>query len=206
MATSSTSSRRAVKAKPEPADRNPPAAAKPATRSAKSAAKPATKPAIKSATSSATKSATSSATRTAKPAAKTTARSSSRAHAGTQPSGWSARELAAVRKDLQAHRDQLRTEYDAAMIALDNLQRSGSDTAGDDQADAGSKTFDREQEMSIANNRRDLLTQMDHALVRIDEGTYGRCEECGKPIAKPRLQAFPSATLCVTCKQREERR
>lgn len=201
MATSSTSSRRAVK-KPEPADRGQPAAAraaKPATRAAKPAAR-ATKPAAKPAARTAA-----AASKTAKPAAKTAARSS-RSHAGTQSSGWSARELAAVRKDLQAHRDQLRTEYDAAMVALDTLQRSGSDTAGDDQADAGSKTFDREQEMSIANNRRDLLSQMDRALARVDEGTYGRCEECGKPIAKPRLQAFPSATLCVTCKQREERR
>ena len=48
--------------------------------------------------------------------------------------------------------------------------------------------------------------QMERAIERVDADTYGRCESCGNPIPKARLQAFPSATLCVTCKQREERR
>ncbi|TAL16310.1 MAG: DNA-binding protein, partial [Frankiales bacterium] len=51
-----------------------------------------------------------------------------------------------------------------------------------------------------------LLLQVERALARLDEGTYGRCENCGNPIPKARLQAFPRATLCVACKQREERR
>ena len=73
-------------------------------------------------------------------------------------------------------------------------------------ADLGAKTFEREHEMSLANNARDLLVQTEHALARIDAGTYGRCENCGNPIGKLRLQANPRATLCVSCKQREERR
>jgi RNA polymerase-binding transcription factor DksA len=92
------------------------------------------------------------------------------------------------------------------MRDLDDLQRSSTDGAGDDQADAGSKTFEREQEQSIAANRLDLLTQFEHAVERIDAGTYGFCESCGNPIPKARLMAFPAATLDVTCKQREERR
>ncbi len=60
--------------------------------------------------------------------------------------------------------------------------------------------------MSLANNSRDLLVQVERALGRLDAATYGRCENCGNPIPKARLQAFPRATLCVTCKQREERR
>jgi RNA polymerase-binding transcription factor DksA len=60
--------------------------------------------------------------------------------------------------------------------------------------------------MSLANNARDMLAQAEHALVRLDDGSYGICESCGNPIGKLRLQAFPRATLCVTCKQREERR
>jgi len=84
--------------------------------------------------------------------------------------------------------------------------RDGGDGAGDDQADAGTKTFEREHEMSLANNARDLLVQTEHALARIDAGTYGRCENCGNPIGKLRRQANQRATLCVTCKQREERR
>jgi RNA polymerase-binding transcription factor DksA len=100
----------------------------------------------------------------------------------------------------------MQAEYDELMQQVDQLQQDHTDGAGDDQADAGSKTFEREQQISIASNRFDLLTQMQHALDRIGAGTYGRCEMCGKPIPRGRLQAFPMATLDVGCKQREERR
>jgi RNA polymerase-binding transcription factor DksA len=50
-----------------------------------------------------------------------------------------------------------------------------------------------------------MVDQVQHALHRIDAGTYGICESCGKPIGKYRLQAFPRATLCLVCKQAEER-
>jgi DnaK suppressor protein len=52
----------------------------------------------------------------------------------------------------------------------------------------------------------DLVAQNERAIARIDAGTYGVCESCHKPIGKERLQAFPRATLCVACKQKEERR
>jgi DnaK suppressor protein len=52
----------------------------------------------------------------------------------------------------------------------------------------------------------DLLDQGERALGRIDAGTYEVCESCGKPTGKARLLAFPRATLCVACKQRQERR
>ncbi len=86
------------------------------------------------------------------------------------------------------------------------MKRDSSSEGSGDEADAGSKTFEREHEMSLANNSRDLLAQVERALGRLDAGTYGRCENCGNAIPKPRLQAFPRATLCVSCKQREERR
>ena len=95
---------------------------------------------------------------------------------------------------------------DGRWIARRRLLRDSGDGSGDDQADAGSKTFEREHEMSVANNSRDLLLQVEHALVRISDGSYGTCERCGQPIGKARLQVFPRATLCVNCKQREERR
>ncbi len=119
---------------------------------------------------------------------------------------WTVEELAEVRADLVREIAERRTDYDRAMVDLHNLQQTSGDGAGDDQADAGSKTFEREQELSIANNRRDLLVQMERAMERLDQGTYGHCESCSQPIMKARLQAFPSATLCVRCKQREERR
>ena len=55
------------------------------------------------------------------------------------------------------------------------------------------------------SDRSSPLDQVQHALHRIDHGTYGICESCGKPIGKYRLQAFPRATLCLVCKQAEER-
>jgi RNA polymerase-binding protein DksA len=100
----------------------------------------------------------------------------------------------------------MQSEYDQSISDLNDLQQASTDGAGDDQADAGSKTFEREQELSIAANRLDLLTQMQRAVERIDAGTYGFCESCDNPIPKARLKAFPMATLDVACKQREERR
>ena len=97
-------------------------------------------------------------------------------------------------------------EVDEAEHELAELMRSYGDGAGDDQADAGAAAWEREHELSLTNNARGLLDQTRHALERIDEGTYGDCESCGTPIGKMRLQAFPRATLCMTCKQKQERR
>jgi DnaK suppressor protein len=119
---------------------------------------------------------------------------------------WTADELAEVRAELEAQAVALRAEIDRAEAASESLKRDQSSEGSGDEADAGSKTFEREHEMSLSNNSRDLLVQVERALGRLDAGTYGRCEECGNAIPKARLQAFPRATLCVACKQREERR
>jgi DnaK suppressor protein len=121
-------------------------------------------------------------------------------------SPWTAAELRAVREQLTAEVTRLRSEIFTAEQDIADLIRDSGDGAGDDQADAGSKTFEREQEMSLANNARDLLEQSEKALSRIDDGSYGLCESCGNPIGKLRLQAFPRATMCISCKEREERR
>jgi RNA polymerase-binding protein DksA len=119
---------------------------------------------------------------------------------------WTAAELAEIRKQLVTELSEMRDAYERSLRDLTDLQQAGTDGAGDDQADAGSKTFEREQEQSIAANRLDLLSQLQRAVERIDAGTYGYCESCGNPIPKARLKAFPGATLDVACKQREERR
>ncbi len=121
-------------------------------------------------------------------------------------SPWAPEELAEVRDELEADAQRLQAEVDEAAAELSELMRDSGEGAGDDQADAGAKTYEREQEISLANNSRELLAQSLHALERIFDGTYGRCESCNNPIGKRRLQAFPRATLCMTCKQREERR
>jgi RNA polymerase-binding protein DksA len=120
-------------------------------------------------------------------------------------SPWTDSELAEVRTELHSERERLLGEIATTEEGLADLIRDSGDGAGDDQADAGSKTFEREHEMSLANNARDMLGQVDHALARIADGSYGVCENCGKPIGKYRLQAFPRATLCRTCKEAEER-
>jgi RNA polymerase-binding protein DksA len=118
---------------------------------------------------------------------------------------WTAKELASVEAELNSELSRLQEEISAAEEGLADLIRDSGDGAGDDQADAGSKTFEREHEMSLANNARDMVEQVQHALQRIEQGTYGICESCGRPIGKYRLQAFPRATLCLACKQAEER-
>ena len=126
--------------------------------------------------------------------------------AGDGTLDWSPDELAAVQLALQAEVLRLRAELDVAEADLADLIADSGDGAGDDQADAGSKTFEREHEMSVNANTRDMLDQALRALRRLEDGTYGLCESCGRAIRKARLQAFPRATMCVTCKQRSERR
>ena len=139
------------------------------------------------------------------PVAKAPARSAT-APAQAEADDWTADELAEVRAELEGQAVALRAEIDRAEAASESLKRDQSSEGSGDEADAGSKTFEREHEMSLSNNSRDLLVQVERALGRLDAGTYGRCEECGNAIPKARLQAFPRATLCVACKQREERR
>jgi RNA polymerase-binding transcription factor DksA len=119
---------------------------------------------------------------------------------------WTARELAAVRAGLETDIGRLHSEISVAEFDLAGLMRDAGDGAGDDQADAGTKTFEREQEISLANNAREMVEQSSRALGRIVDGSYGLCESCGNPIGKNRLLAFPRATLCMTCKSKQERR
>jgi RNA polymerase-binding protein DksA len=121
-------------------------------------------------------------------------------------SPWTPKELAEVKTELELEIARLSSQIAEAEEGIADLLRDSGDGAGDDQADAGTKTFEREHEMSLANNARDLLFQNEQALAKLGDGTYGSCERCGNPIGKLRLQAFPRATLCVSCKQLEERR
>lgn len=123
---------------------------------------------------------------------------------GEEP--WTPEEVTEIRAELHQEALDLRSQLATSAEGLASLLSDSGDGAGDDQADAGAKTFEREHEMSVANNLRDMLAQTERALARMDAGSYGSCESCGEPIGKARLQVFPRATLCRTCKQREERR
>jgi DnaK suppressor protein len=119
---------------------------------------------------------------------------------------WTEAELAEVRQELESEIAELRAEISRSESNIAERMGDAVADAGDDQADAGAKTFQREHELALTHNARELLAQNERALARIESGTYGVCESCGEPIGKARLQAFPRATLCVACKQREERR
>jgi RNA polymerase-binding protein DksA len=119
---------------------------------------------------------------------------------------WTASELGEVRGQLETDRQRFRVEVSSVEQGIQDLLRAGGDGAGNDQADVGSTSLERDAEMSLANNTRDMLIQTERALGRLDDRTYGVCESCGNPIGKRRLMVFPRATLCMTCKQREERR
>lgn len=119
---------------------------------------------------------------------------------------WTAAELKAIRAEIAKELVRLKAELKDVESEMDDLIAASGVGAGDDQADAGTKTFEREHEMSLVYNARDMVLQTERALERIDTKTYGRCEDCGSAIGKARLQVFPRATLCMACKQKEERR
>jgi DnaK suppressor protein len=119
---------------------------------------------------------------------------------------WTEAELAEVIEVLEADIVRFREQLEVSTAELVGLLRDGTEGAGRDPADVGSANFERDAEMSLANNAREMLDQSKLALRHIQLGTYGSCDNCSRPIGKGRLQAFPRATLCVKCKQREERR
>ena len=119
---------------------------------------------------------------------------------------WTVKEVREIAVALTEEIQRLSSDLSTADAELSDLLRNSGDGAGDDQADSGSSSLEREQELTLVNNTRDLLVQDSRALARISAGTFGACEACGLAIGKARVQAFPRATLCVACKQREERR
>jgi len=119
---------------------------------------------------------------------------------------WTKAELDEVLAELHEQRGHSHEIIAQQEAELSGLMRDAGDGAGHDQADMGATSFERDHELTVLNSERDKLAQIDRALGRIDDGSYGVCESCGNPIGKMRLMAFPRATLCMTCKQREERR
>jgi DnaK suppressor protein len=136
----------------------------------------------------------------------TDTRSASTAKAATKRTRTAA-ETKKIHEALLERRDELQGDYDRTLAEITELQRGRlTDSAGDDQADTGTKTGEHEQEITLANSLLERITQVERAIDRLGEGNYGYCERCGNAIPVERLAAFPSATLCVSCKQLEERR
>ncbi|MBO0841670.1 MAG: TraR/DksA C4-type zinc finger protein [Nocardioides sp.] len=119
---------------------------------------------------------------------------------------WAKDELDEVIDELREMREHCLEVLTALETELSGLMKDSGDGAGQDQADMGATSFERDHELTVVNSERDKLAQIERVLGYLEDGTYGICESCGNAIGKMRLMAFPRATLCMTCKQREERR
>lgn len=97
-------------------------------------------------------------------------------------------------------------------ISDDTLKKSQKDAAGDisgyayHMADVATDTYDREFSLGLASNDRALLYELDDALKKIEEGSFGICEQCKTIISKTRLRVIPQARFCVKCQEKKERR
>jgi DnaK suppressor protein len=111
-----------------------------------------------------------------------------------------------TKRDLQAYRRRLEAELAELRGQQADLEESTEaslpDATGEvgfdeEFADAGSFTFERERDLSLVDNAKDLIDKVEHALARMDAGRFGRCEACGGAIEAERLDALPYATLCL---------
>ena len=119
--------------------------------------------------------------------------------------------------DLEATRHQLGAEHDRLQSLRDGFLEGGLTTESEEeslaelsssaqhQADTGTETFDRERDVSILEQVEAELSDVEHALRRLDEGTYGICEACGSAIDDSRLEAKPEARLCLDDQTKAER-
>lgn len=118
-------------------------------------------------------------------------------------------DIAAMRQKLVAERERLREELarvnggliDGTVGEVFSGRESTAGDTGDDAVDVSAS----ERDGAIALNLEQLLIQVDAALQRVDNGTYGVCMRCGRPIAPRRLEALPYATLCIECESIVER-
>jgi DnaK suppressor protein len=85
-----------------------------------------------------------------------------------------------------------------------NKDHSRTTSMPTSMAELGTDNSDQELTLDLLGNEKEVLEQIEAALQRISDGSYGRCEDCGRAIAKARLDAIPYAALCVTCASQQE--
>src|SRR5262249_43951305 len=126
-----------------------------------------------------------------------------------QELGSGVMEFDAARRHLQDERvrlESLKETFDGEHLDTETENENVSELSdmGQHQADLGTETFEREKDFSILERVEGELADVEHALRRLDEGTYGRCEACGKPIDDDRLEALPAARFCLEDQARVE--
>lgn len=112
-----------------------------------------------------------------------------------------------ARQRLEEEQARLQQMRDTFGEADESENESVSELSGMDQhqADLGTETFEREKDLSILENIEAELSDIEHALRRIGDGTYGTCEACGKTISEERLEAMPATRLCLDDQAAAER-
>ncbi len=119
-------------------------------------------------------------------------------------------ELESFRETLLGLRARLRG--DLSQMTDEALRRDQPDSSGNlsnvplHMADVGTENYDQEFTLGLIENEQGTLELVHEALSRIEAGTFGRCQECGEPIAKPRLQALPYTRHCIQCARELESR
>ena len=117
--------------------------------------------------------------------------------------------------DTERFRTLLLEERQRVVDAIDNIHSENPGSLGDETdeplfqdnhlGDVATATFDREMASTLEDNSNHVLGEIDGALARIEEGTFGTCQACGGPIGEERLEALPWATLCIEDKRKQER-
>ena len=101
---------------------------------------------------------------------------------------------------------------DITHISEETLKKSQKDASGDisryafHMADMATDNYDREFSLGLASKERGVLQEINYAIRKLTDGTFGVCETCKKPITKVRLKAVPYATLCLKCQQNREKK
>ena len=104
-----------------------------------------------------------------------------------------------LRAELERERDELRQR-----LADLGFADGGAGLDYDQNfADSSQVTAERGEAEALANTLRETLTEVEHALEKMDSGSWGLCENCGKPIAAPRLEAMPAARFCIDCASKQ---
>jgi len=122
-----------------------------------------------------------------------------------------------TKKELKDFKKIILKKKDAALgdlqhITDDTLKKSQKEASGDmsgytyHMADVATDNYDREFSLGLASNERKALYELDDALKRIEDETFGFCDDCKGPIARIRLKAVPSARLCIKCQEKREKR
>ena len=116
--------------------------------------------------------------------------------------------------DVERFKTLLEEERRRVLDAIDYLHQENpgslengahEESSDNNLADTATETLDREIDSTLEENSENVLAAIDAALKRIEDGTFGMCTNCGKPIAEERLAAIPWATTCIDCRRLEER-